>query len=138
MVKRLAALAACILCLGAAVRAQTVTGNLQGTVRDPNGAVVPGATVSIRNVQTGNERTLTTNGEGFYVATFLPIGNYHVTASGQGFGSVRREGVEVPLNETVLADFTLSPTVGETVTVSTSEEPINTTNAEIKGRLTEQ
>ncbi|HEX7318022.1 MAG TPA: TonB-dependent receptor [Pyrinomonadaceae bacterium] len=138
MIKRLVALAACVLGLSAVVFAQTVTGTLQGTVKDPNGAVVPGATVLIRNVQTGQERTLTTNEEGFYVATFLPIGRYDVVGSGQGFGSARREGVEVLLNQTVLADFTLSPTVGETVTVTTDAEPINTTNAEIKGRLTER
>ncbi len=138
MIKRLVALAACVLCLSAVAFAQTVTGTLQGTVKDPNGAVLPGATVAIRNVETGQERTLTTNEDGSYVATFLPIGTYHVTATGQGFGSVRREGVMVLLNQNVLADFTLSPTVGETVTVTTNEEPINTTNAEIKGRLTEQ
>ncbi|HEX8560414.1 MAG TPA: carboxypeptidase regulatory-like domain-containing protein [Pyrinomonadaceae bacterium] len=138
MIKRLIALAACVLCLCAAAFAQTVTGTLQGTVKDPNGAVVPGAAVAIRNVETGQERTLTTNDEGLFVATFLPVGTYHVTASGQGFGSVRREGVGVLLNQTVLADLTLSPTVGETVTVTTNEEPINTSNAEVKGRLTEQ
>src|SRR5215212_6040276 len=115
MIKRLVALTACILCLGAAVAAQTVTGTLQGTVKDPNGAVVPGATVAIRNVETGQERTLTTNGEGFFVATYLPVGRYDVTATGQGFGSVKREGVEVPLNQTIHTDLTLSPTVGETV-----------------------
>jgi hypothetical protein len=138
MIKRSVALTACIICLCTAVFAQTVTGTLQGTVKDPNGAVLPGATVHIRNVETGQERTVTTNDEGSYVATFLPVGRYHVTASGQGFGSVRREGVEVQLNQTGVAEFTLSPTVGETVTVTTSEEPINTTNAEVKGRLTEQ
>lgn len=138
MFKRSVALAACVLCLYAAALAQTVTGTLQGTVKDPNGAVVPGATVAVRNVETGQERTLTTNEEGLYVATYLPVGTYHVTASGQGFGSVRREGVGVLLNQTVFADLTLSPTVGETVTVTTSEEPINTSNAEVKGRLTEQ
>ncbi|HWW77460.1 MAG TPA: TonB-dependent receptor, partial [Pyrinomonadaceae bacterium] len=68
----------------------------------------------------------------------LPVGRYDVTGSGQGFGSVRREGLDVLLNQTIVADFTLSPTVGETVTVASAEEPINTTNAEIKGRLTAQ
>lgn len=138
MMKRLIALAACALCLCAAAFAQTVTGTLQGTVKDPNGAVVPGAAVAVRNVATGQERALVTNGEGFYIATYLPVGTYVVTASGQGFGSVRREGVGVLLNQAVVADITLSPTVGETVTVTTNEEPINTSNAEVKGRLTEQ
>src|SRR5215218_7516415 len=102
MIKRFVALAACLLCLAAAVSAQTVTGTLQGTVKDPNGAVVSGATVLIRNVETGQERTLNTNEDGFYVATFLPVGRYEVTASGQGFGSARREGLDVLLNQNVV------------------------------------
>jgi hypothetical protein len=93
MIKRLVALAARVLCLCAAAFAQTVTGTLQGAAKDPNGAVVPGAAVAIRNVETGQERTLTTNDEGFFVAPYLPAGRYEVTASGRGFGSVGREGV---------------------------------------------
>ncbi|MCA1635876.1 MAG: carboxypeptidase-like regulatory domain-containing protein, partial [Acidobacteria bacterium] len=117
-------------------QAQTVTGTLQGTISDSNGAVVPGATILIRNVETGQERTLTTNDEGFYLATFLPLGKYNVTATSKGFGNVQREGVEVTLNQTYVSDFTLNPTVGDTVTVTTEVAPINTSNAEIKGSLT--
>jgi hypothetical protein len=53
-----------LLCVGTSV-AQTVTGTLQGTVTDPTGAVVPGAAITIRNKETGLERTLTTSDEGF-------------------------------------------------------------------------
>jgi hypothetical protein len=139
--RSLRAAAACafvMLACASALTAQTVTGTIQGTVTDPNGAVVPGATVVIRNVETGQERTVETNDEGSYVATFLPIGRYNVTATGKGFGSVLREGVEVPLNQNIISDFQLSPTVGETVTVTTELAPINTTNQEIKGSLTAQ
>ena len=122
----------------AVATAQTVTGTLQGIVSDPNSAVVPGATVTIRNVETGQERTVTTNDEGFYNAPFLPLGRYSVTATGSGFGSVVRENIEVTLNQTVVSDFALSPTVGETITVTDEAAQINTTNAEIKQSLTEQ
>ncbi|HEU4597922.1 MAG TPA: hypothetical protein VFS10_22530, partial [Pyrinomonadaceae bacterium] len=73
-----------------------------------------------------------------YNATFLPLGRYNVIATAKGFNSVQREGVEVPLNQTIVSDFRLSPTVGETVTVTTELAPINTTNQEIKGSLTAQ
>ncbi len=68
-----------------AIYAQTVTGTLQGTVTDTTGAVVPGAEVVVRNMETGQERNLKTNNDGVYTATFLPLGLYNVTASGQGF-----------------------------------------------------
>ncbi len=60
--------------------AQTVTGTMQGTVRDPNEAVIPGANITVRNTETGQERTLTTNDEGFFIAAYLPLGRYEVTA----------------------------------------------------------
>src|SRR5215207_6674745 len=110
-------IALCALAPGAA--AQTVTGTMQGTVKDTNDAVVTGATVTIRNVETGQERTATTNSEGFFVAPFLPIGRYEATAAQSGFGPVKREGLEVTLNQTAVADFTLNPTVSEEVTVVT-------------------
>ncbi|HEU4595364.1 MAG TPA: carboxypeptidase-like regulatory domain-containing protein, partial [Pyrinomonadaceae bacterium] len=60
---RAAAACAFLLCACATgATAQTVTGTIQGTVTDPNGDVVPGATVQIRNVETGQERTVETNG----------------------------------------------------------------------------
>nr|MBA2734368.1 carboxypeptidase regulatory-like domain-containing protein [Acidobacteriota bacterium] len=67
--------------------AQTVTGTLQGTVSDSNGAVVPNASIIIRGVETGLERTLSTNGEGYFVSANLPLGKYTITATAQGFGT---------------------------------------------------
>lgn len=128
-----------VLCvLSVHTGAQTVTGTLQGTVSDANGAVVPNATITIRGVETGLERTLTTNGEGFFVSSNLPLGKYNVSATAQGFGTAVREGVNILLNQTFVIELTLNPTVGETVTVAANEEPINTTNAQIAGRLTTQ
>lgn len=132
-------LAVC-LCLISSVdlQAQTVTGTIKGTVTDTNNAVIPGASVEIVNTETGLTRNLTTNEEGTYLATFLPIGKYSVKVSQQGFGNVVRENVGVTLNDTVQVDFKLNPQVSETVTITDEPPPINTTNAEIKGTLTTQ
>ncbi|MBA2732878.1 MAG: TonB-dependent receptor, partial [Acidobacteria bacterium] len=92
----------------------------------------------IRGVETGLERTLSTNGEGYFVSANLPLGKYTITATAQGFGTAIQEGVNILLNQTFVLDLTLSPTIGETLTIIATEEPINTTNAQIAGRLTAQ
>ena len=89
--------------------AQTVTGSLQGTVYDSKGSVVPGVDIVVRNLETGQERTVRTNDEGIYAATFLPIGRYSIRASGPGFTDATQENVEITLNQTRVADFSLTP-----------------------------
>jgi hypothetical protein len=119
--------------------AQTVTGTLRGTVSDSTGAVLPGADIVIRNIETGQERNLKTGGEGVYVAPFLPLGRYTVTASNAGFNKVAQENVEVTLNQTTVTNFTLNPSsVTEAVVVTSEAAAINTTSAEIKGSLNAQ
>ncbi len=65
--------------------AQTVTGALSGTVTDASGAVLPGAQVVARNLDTGVNTPVTTNGDGFYRINFLPIGRYQVVVRQNGF-----------------------------------------------------
>src|SRR6185503_6334380 len=67
--------------------AQIITGTIQGTVQDANGAVVPGANIVIKNVQTNSSRTVTTDEQGFFTAPQLIPGNYSVTVSKQGFAT---------------------------------------------------
>src|SRR5689334_18226527 len=130
---------AAFLLLPAMVQAQTVTGTMQGTVSDAKNAVLPGAQVIIRNMDTGQERTLQTNGEGAYIASFLPLGRYTVTASSTGFSKVAQENIEIGLNQTLVINFTLNPSsVTEAVVVTSDAAPINSTNAEIKGSLNAQ
>src|SRR5205823_14607824 len=103
--------------------AQTVTGTLQGQVRDTTEAALPGATVSIRNVDTGMVREVTTNERGLYNAPFLPLGRYRLTATMSGFGPVARDRVEVRLNGTFAVDFRLDPTAEEAVTAVAERPP---------------
>jgi Cna protein B-type domain. len=64
---------------------QTFRGTILGLVTDSSGAAVPGATVTIKNVDTGLTRTVTTTDDGSYSAPELPIGNYSVTVEKSGF-----------------------------------------------------
>ncbi|HEV2669365.1 MAG TPA: carboxypeptidase-like regulatory domain-containing protein, partial [Blastocatellia bacterium] len=119
--------------------AQTVTGSMEGRVIDQTGAVIHGAKVAIRNVETGQERVVITNAEGFYRAPFLPLGAYSVIASSQGFANVTQENIQVTLNQTVVANFELKPSATSAeVTIRVDEIQINTTNAEIKQALSAQ
>src|SRR5687768_3077985 len=81
----------CLLCLafsplGARAQSQATTGDIEGRVLDPAGAVVPNASVTARNQATSLERTATTDGDGNYRIVQLPPGAYTVTVKGvQGF-----------------------------------------------------
>src|SRR5262245_31435336 len=103
--------------LSTTASAQTVTGTMQGTIRDTSGAVLPGVAVTIVSADTGGTREVVTNDAGFFSAPFLPLGQYRVTATLASFGIVVREGIEITLNRTTVVDFTLSPSVTDTVTV---------------------
>jgi len=136
----MAALALIVALLFPAVlSAQTVTGTLQGTVKDSTGGVLPGASVSSRNVDTGQSRTTVSNEAGYYVQPFLPIGRYEVSVGLAGFKTVVRQQVAITLNDTRVENFDLVPAaVNETVTVTAVAAPINTTSGEIKHSLDEQ
>ena len=71
--------------LAAPSLAQTFRGQILGTVTDPSGAVVSGATITARSVTTGVTRTTTTDGDGNYSVPELPVGTYEVTVQREGF-----------------------------------------------------
>ena len=86
--------------------AQTATGSILGTVKDPSGAVVPGATVTIKSVSTATTRALTTTDAGTYSAIALVPGAYHVSYEAAGFGAGERV-ITVSVGVTANGDFTL-------------------------------
>jgi outer membrane receptor protein involved in Fe transport len=98
--------------------AQTDLGNLNGRITDPQGAVVPQATVTITSSDNGFTRTVVTNGVGIYSIPALQAGRYHVTAAKGGF-QVSATDTRVIVGQTIAADFQLA--VGaETQTVNVS------------------
>jgi D-alanine-D-alanine ligase-like ATP-grasp enzyme len=99
-------LALLVITVGSAT-AQTFRGIILGTVTDSSGGSVPGATVTIKNVDTGLTRTLTTSDDGSYSAPELPIGNYSVTVEKAGFKTGLITGVKVEVSTERRADVTL-------------------------------
>ena len=98
-----------VLLLGESAAAQTFRGTVLGTITDSSGASVPGATVTIKNLDTGLVRTVTTSDDGTYAAPELPIGNYNVTVEKNGFKSGVVTGVRVEVSSERRTDFTLQP-----------------------------
>lgn len=122
----------CILAAVSSVFAQT-TGNLQGIVRDPNGAVVAGATVKVTNVETGQVRETTTNENGLYrVVNLNPGQNYQVEVSSTGFSNRIIENVVVRLatENSVDVELGVSGATGE-VTVTGEAPLINSTQNQL-------
>ncbi len=75
--------------------AQTYRGGVNGTVTDNSGAVIPGATVTILNVDTGSVKTAPSSSAGEFLFQDLPLGTYSVTVSAPGFGTVKTDKVMV-------------------------------------------
>src|SRR5688572_13424992 len=95
------------LCATFSVSAQEFRGTITGTVTDPNGAVVPGAKVTVKNTAT-NVTTNATSGEsGGYAVPFLVPGTYSVSVVGDGFKTSTRENVEVKVDDRIAVDFKL-------------------------------
>ena len=89
-----------------------VTASISGTVTDPSGAVVGGATVTATNVDTGVATTLTTNSQGFYSFQSLPLGNYTISVQQSGFKGYAQTGLVLDVNSALVIDVKL--TVGAT------------------------
>ena len=122
---RYAALVLVPFLAGASASAQTAgTGTISGTVTDPSGAVVPAASVVITDTDTGAVRSLTTNGDGVYAATFLQSGHYEVVLSGTGFGKVDRKNLEVTVGTTLTVDAALPTASVNSEVVVTAESPL--------------
>ena len=118
----------------------TIPGRISGTVTDPSGAVVPGATVVVTNESTGLSRTVTSNATGFYVATNLAVGTYSVAAQQKGFSRISKVGIRVDADARVTADLALRPgQVSQTVEVTaTPGEAVNTVSGEISRTVDEK
>jgi hypothetical protein len=96
----LALVAVFSVCVTLPVAAQKYTGTIRGTVSDPSGAMMPGAEVSIKNLGTGEVRTVSTNAGGEFVSLDMPIGNYDIVVKKAGFKEFVSKGVELHVSTT--------------------------------------
>ncbi len=99
-------------------------GNISGTVHDKTGAIVSGATVTVTSLQTGASRTLTTDSDGHYAATFLQPGAYEVVIGGGTFGKVDVKNVSVTVGDTRTVDAALSAASVSTDVIVTTDSPL--------------
>ena len=137
---RLRSVAAVALMLAIAMglaRAQVVGASIGGQVRDGTGAALAGATVTVRNVDMGTTRTMTTGADGRFSARSVPVGAYTVSAAHTGFQSQQRDGIFLAIGQTVNVNLTLSVgAVQQNVTVSGEPSGVNTTTHSTSGVVT--
>ncbi|GGH17185.1 hypothetical protein GCM10011586_39540 [Silvibacterium dinghuense] len=112
--------------------AQTDQGAITGIALDPSGAVIPGASVSVTNVETGLVLQAATNGNGVFVFSPLKIGHYTITVSSKGFKTVTRENLQLDIQQRLSVNFTLPlGSTAETVNVSSSAPVLQTQDAAV-------
>src|SRR3990172_3767418 len=113
-----------LLLVPALASAQTYQGGVRGAVRDADGGVLPGTTVTLTNAQTGATRTAVTNERGEYVFASEAPGTYNLSVELSGFAPFRREGLEIGVATQLVQDVTLQVGgIAEAVTV-TGETPL--------------
>ena len=103
-----------------------------GTVTDSAGAVVPGASVQVRNVGTAQAQQTTTDAQGRYTVADLPVGSYEAQASAQGFQTTVRRGITLTVGAQSVVDFSLS--VGQaqqTITVESEVSQVDTVSTAV-------
>ncbi len=122
-----------------AALAQLPTGNILGVVKDSSGGVVSGASVTVRNVDTGSSRTSATGDDGSYRFSALAVGNYDIGVSHDGFQTASRKGLNLSVAQEAVIDFTMQVGSSTQTVVVTEEAPvINTTSGSISGLVSEQ
>src|SRR5215469_1401011 len=119
------------------VGAQVNTVNLSGTVLDPQGLAVKGATLTIASLATGARRSATTDGSGRYDIVGLPPGNYSLTIEAQGFATLKNSSITLTLG----ANAEYSPTLQvksatEIVSVTAAPDLVDTTKADVSTTVT--
>ena len=111
---------------------QGTSGTISGVVKDQSGAVVPGATVTVKNLDTNMARTITSEGNGQFLIPGLPSGPYELTAELPGFAKYVRSPINLLLNQSAVVDPVLRPAATSQTIVVTEDAPLlNTTTAEV-------
>lgn len=110
--------------------AQTVDTSILGSVMDPQGSVVPGATVVVHADATGQEKSIKTTGDGQYRVQYLVPGTYTVTVTASGFAPSVRSGIQLALSQQIHLDVSVSlGSTQQTVEVSAGQAVLQTESA---------
>ncbi|HWA95761.1 MAG TPA: TonB-dependent receptor [Terracidiphilus sp.] len=110
---------------------QTATTSLRGVISDPSGAVLPGATITLKNSATGTVLTATSNSTGLYAFPQIPPAKYSIKVSAAGFGD-QTKSAELLVNQPATVNFALTvQSSAVTVDVSASAQTLNITDASL-------
>ena len=119
----------CILSIAIPVLSQTASTSLRGVIKDPSGALVPGASITLLDKATDNTYHAVTNAAGFYVFSVVAPAHYQITIASTGFATQTRTA-ELLVDQPATIDFALSVSANSvTVDVSSSTEALNMTDA---------
>ncbi len=110
-----------------------ITASISGRVTDPSGAVVPGATVKIKSIETGATRTTATNQSGDYRLDSLPLGSQELNFSAPGFNPLARTGINLAVGQEAVVNVELQVSGGDTVAVVEDAAIVNTTTSADSG-----
>lgn len=135
---RIAAVTLLLLAVGAAARAQVTTGTISGTVKDTSGGAVPGASVTVTEINKGTSSNVVTDSEGSYSAPFLIPGTYEVAIELTGFRKHVRKGVVLQVNQQARIDAALEVGTFAEATEVTALAPLTRTNSAEMGEVIEE
>src|SRR5438552_11098404 len=132
-----------IFCLliasGTVAFAQGTTATITGVVKDASGAVVPGATIAVRSLDTNATRTAITDDSGRFNLPGLPVGRYELTAELRGFTKYVRSPINLLLNQVAVVDPELRPSALSEMVVVTDDAPLlNTSTSAVGVRFDEK
>jgi len=120
------------------VSGQGTSGTISGTVKDPQGAVIGGATVTIKNLDTQLQRQVSTDSKGYYRVVGIPVGHYEVRSERQGF-KVEVSNLTLTVAEEAVVNFSMEVgSVNEQVTVTSGGAEVETTNSTMSGLVDEK
>ncbi len=115
----------------AGIFAQGTTATLGGTVADRTGAVIPNATIQLKNEGSGDTRNTVSNSAGVFSFPALPVGNYDVSVTAPGFSTFRQNSIHLdPGDEKTVRDLALAPGAEQSVTVTDASQQIATDSGE--------
>ena len=114
---------------------QQVTATITGQVRDPTGSQIPGAKVTATDTERGLAFTTTTNGDGRYNISNLPVGTYNIKVETQGFQTATQSNLTLQLNQTAKLDFPLQVGSVSTSVEVTSAAPLLQTESTQLGQV---
>ena len=108
-----------------------------GTITDPSGSLLPNATITVTNIETGQTRTVATNASGGYVIPGLPVGHYSLKGEAAGFKTMEQNGIALNVGDRVRLDFRMQlGLVEEAITVEAAAAKIETESGEVSSVVT--